>query len=118
MLDTMHQGNYEVVRYAWIADYNEPSTFLNTFRSDNSENTPHFKNADYDKVLDDALAATSKDQVQKDYQRAEDILSSEAPVVPLYHYVSAKLVKPYIGGYDDHDPQGRVRAKDLYVIKH
>lgn len=118
MLDTMHEGNYEVVRYAWIADYNEPSTFLNTFRSDNSENTPHFKNADYDKVLDDALAATSKDQVQKDYQRAEDILSSEAPVVPLYHYVSAKLVKPYIGGYDDHDPQGRVRAKDLYVIKH
>lgn len=118
MLDTMHQGNYEVVRYAWIADYNEPSTFLNTFRSDNSENTPHFKDAEYDKVLDDALAATSKDQVQKDYQRAEDILNAQAPVVPLYHYVSAKLVKPYIGGFDDHDPQGRVFAKDLYVIKH
>lgn len=118
MLDTMHQGNYEVVRYAWIADYNEPSTFLNTFRSDSTENTPHFKNAEYDKVLDDALAATSKQQVNDDYQRAEDILSSEAPVVPLYHYVSAKLVKPYIGGYDDRDPQGRVFAKDLYVIKH
>ncbi|MEG3135557.1 ABC transporter substrate-binding protein [Rouxiella sp. T17] len=118
MLDTMHQGNYEVVRYAWMADYNEPSTFLNTFRSDNSENTPHFKNADYDKAMDAALTATSKDQVQKDYQQAEDLLSSQAPVVPLYHYVSAKLVKPYIGGYDDNDPQGRVYAKDLYVIKH
>lgn len=118
MLDTMHQGNYDVVRYAWIADYNEPSTFLNTFRSDNSENTPHFKNAEYDKVLDDALAATSKQQVDNDYQRAEDILSAQAPVVPIYHYVSAKLVKPYIGGYDDRDPQGRVFAKNLYVIKH
>ncbi|WP_369788490.1 ABC transporter substrate-binding protein [Rouxiella sp. WC2420] len=118
MLDTMHQGNYEVVRYAWIADYNEPSTFLNTFRSGNSENTPHFKNAEYDKVMDDALAATSKDQVQKDYQEAEDILSKQAPVVPLYHYVSARLVKPFIGGFDEHDPQGRVFAKDLYVIKH
>ncbi|MCC3717722.1 ABC transporter substrate-binding protein [Rouxiella badensis] len=118
MLDTMHQGNYDVVRYAWIADYNEPSTFLNTFRSDNSENTPKFHDADYDKVLDDALAATSKDQVQKDYQKAEDILNTQAPVVPLYHYVSAKLVKPYIGGFDDHDPQGRVFAKNLYVIKH
>ncbi|CAM3718991.1 ABC transporter substrate-binding protein [Rouxiella silvae] len=118
MLDTMHQGNYDVVRYAWIADYNEPSTFLNTFRSDNSENTPKFSNAEYDKVLDDALAATSKDQVEKDYQKAEDILSSQAPIVPLYHYVSAKLVKPFIGGFDNHDPQGRVYAKDLYVIKH
>lgn len=118
MLDTMHQGNYQVVRYAWIADYDEPSTFLNTFRSDNSENTPHFKDAEYDKVLDDALAATSKAQVAKDYQRAEDILSEQAPVVPIYHYVSNKLVKPYIGGFDDHDPQGRVLAKDLYVIKH
>ncbi|NMP26929.1 oligopeptide ABC transporter substrate-binding protein OppA [Rahnella sp. SAP-1] len=118
MLDTMHQGNYDVVRYAWMADYNEPSTFLNTFRSDNSENTPKFRNADYDKALDHALTASSKDEVKKDYQQAEDILSAQAPVVPLYHYVSAKLVKPYIGGFDDHNPQGVVYAKDLYVIKH
>lgn len=118
MLDTMHQGNYDVVRYAWIADYNEPSTFLNTLRSDNSENTSKFNDPDYDKALDSALSAKDKQQVGKYYQQAEDILSTQVPVIPIYQYVSAKLVKPYVGGYDNHSPLGYIYAKDLYVIKH
>jgi oligopeptide transport system substrate-binding protein len=106
------------VRYAWIADYNEPSTFLNTLRSDNSENTSKFNDPDYDKALDNALSAKDKQQVGKYYQQAEDILSTQVPVIPIYQYVSAKLVKPYVGGYDNHSPLGYIYAKDLYVIKH
>jgi len=117
MLDTMRQGNFGVVRSAWIADYNEPSTFLNLMLTGNSGNTSQFSNAEYDKTLDDALTATSKDQVQKDYQHAEDIIAKEVPLIPIYHYVNAKLVKPFIGGYDN-TPLGVVSTKDLYIIKH
>jgi len=117
MLDTMRQGNFGVVRSAWIADYNEPSTFLNLMLTGNSGNTSQFSNAEYDKTLDDALTATSKDQVQKDYQHAEDIIAKEVPLIPIYHYVNAKLVKPFIGGYDN-TPLGIVSTKNLYVIKH
>lgn len=117
MLDTMHQGTYEVVRYAWIADYNEPSTFLNTLRTGNSENTPKFTNAAYDKALDDALKATDKADVGKAYQQAEEVLSEQSPVIPLYHYVSPRLVKPYVGGFKD-NLLNYVYTKDLYVIKH
>lgn len=118
MLDTKRQGNYDAIRYAWIADYNEPSTFLNTLRTGDSENSSKFSNAAYDKALNDALNATDKTQVGQYYQQAEDILSAQVPVIPLYQYVSAKLVKPYIGGYDNQSPLGYVYAKDLYVIKH
>lgn len=117
MLDTMHQGTYEVVRYAWIADYNEPSTFLNTLRTGNSENTPKFNNAAYDKALDDALKATNKTDVGKAYQQAEQVLTEQSPVIPLYHYVSTRLVKPYVGGFND-SLLNYVYTKDLYVIKH
>ncbi|MEE8729128.1 MAG: ABC transporter substrate-binding protein [Rahnella inusitata] len=117
MLDTMHQGTYDVVRYAWIADYNEPSTFLNTLRTGNSENTPKFTNSAYDKALDDALKATDKAEVGKAYQRAEDVLTEQSPVIPLYHYVSPRLVKPYVGGFQD-SLLNYIYTKDLYVIKH
>jgi len=118
MLDTKRQGNYDAIRYAWIADYNEPSTFLNTLRTGDSENSSKFSDPAYDKALDDALQASDKAQVGQYYQQAEDILSTQVPVIPLYQYVSAKLVKPYIGGYDNQSPLGYIYAKDLYVIKH
>ena len=37
MLDTMHTHNFDAVRYAWIADYDDAATFLNTFRTGDSE---------------------------------------------------------------------------------
>jgi len=46
------------------------------------------------------------------------VLSEQVPVIPLYQYVSAKLVKPFIGGYDNQSPLGYIYTKDLYVIKH
>ncbi|MCI1678953.1 MAG: ABC transporter substrate-binding protein [Ewingella americana] len=118
MLDTKRQGNFEAVRMAWIADYNEPSTFLNTLRTGDSENSSKFSNAAYDKALDDALTAKDKAQAGEFYQQAEDVLSEQVPVIPLYQYVSAKLVKPFIGGYDNQSPLGYIYTKDLYVIKH
>ena len=57
-MDTMHTGNFDLVRYAWIADYDEPSTFLNNFLSNSSENTAKFVNADYDRAIHAASAAT------------------------------------------------------------
>lgn len=118
MLDAMHNGNYDVIRYAWVADYNEPSTFLNTLRSDNNENIPKFHNVDYDSAMNRALKATNKQETEQAYQQAENILATQSPVIPLYHYVSAKLVKPFIGGYDNSSPLGYIYTKDLYIIKH
>ncbi|VTP66246.1 Uncharacterised protein [Leclercia adecarboxylata] len=37
MLDTMHTHNFDAVRYAWIADYDDAATFLNNFRTGDSE---------------------------------------------------------------------------------
>ncbi|MDT1822823.1 oligopeptide ABC transporter substrate-binding protein OppA, partial [Acinetobacter baumannii] len=42
-LDTRHQGTYDVARAGWCADYNEPTSFLNTMLSDSSMNTAHYK---------------------------------------------------------------------------
>ncbi len=46
MLDTMHTHNFDAVRYAWIADYDDAATFLNNFRTGDSQNTTQYSNPD------------------------------------------------------------------------
>ncbi|WP_034915182.1 MULTISPECIES: oligopeptide ABC transporter substrate-binding protein OppA [Erwinia] len=117
-LDTRHQGNFDVSRAAWCADYNEPTSFLNTMTSNSSNNTSHYKSAEFDKAIADAAKA-SDDKSRSDlYAKAEQILDKDSTIVPVYYYVNARLVKPYVGGYTGKDPLDNVYDKNLYIIKH
>lgn len=97
MLDTMHTHNFDAVRYAWIADYDDAATFLNNFRTGDSENTSQYSNPAYDEALKNAAKASDGVARGKYYQQAEDLLAKDVPAVPVYHYVRTHLVKPWVG---------------------
>jgi oligopeptide transport system substrate-binding protein len=78
MLDTMHTHNFDAVRYAWIADYDDAATFLNNFRTGDSENTSQYSNPAYDEALQNAAKASDVVARGKYYQQAEDLLAKEA----------------------------------------
>jgi oligopeptide transport system substrate-binding protein len=117
MLDTMHTGNFDAVRYAWIADYDDASTFLNNFRTGDSENTTKYSNPAYDEALHNAAKAKDTAERGKYYQQAEDMLGQDVPAIPVYHYVRTHLVKPWIGGFTP-DRLGYYYTKDMYIKKH
>jgi len=117
-LDTRHQGNFDVARAGWCADYNEPTTFLGTMQSNSSNNTSHYKSEAFDKEMDDALASPDEATRATRYADAEKILDKDSVIVPVYYYVNARLVKPYVGGYTGKDPLDNVYDKNLYIIKH
>lgn len=117
-LDTRHQGNYDVSRAAWCADYNEPTSFLNMVLSDSSNNTTHYKSEAFDKIIADTLKATDDAQRTELYAKAEQQLDKDSAIVPVYYYVNARLVKPWVGGYTGKDPMDNIHVKDLYIIKH
>lgn len=117
MLDTMHTGNFDAVRYAWIADYDDAATFLNNFRTGSSENTSKYSNSAYDEALDNAAKAKDVVERGKYYQQAEDILARDVPAIPVYHYVRTHLVKPWVGGFNP-DPLGYYLTQDMYIKKH
>lgn len=52
------------------------------------------------------------------YQQAEQQLDKDSAIVPVYYYVNARLVKPYVGGYTGQDPLDYVYDKNLYIIQH
>jgi len=117
-LDTRHQGNFDVARAGWCADYNEPTSFLNTMLSNSSSNTAHYQSAAFDKVMADAAAASDEKARSALYTKAEQVLDKDSVIVPVYYYANTRLVKPYVGGYSGKDPLDNVYDKDLYIIKH
>ncbi|PHM66326.1 periplasmic murein peptide-binding protein precursor [Xenorhabdus stockiae] len=113
MLDNMHQGKFEVIRRAWIADYNSPMSFLNMFMSGQVKNTALYNNSDYDTAI--KKASETNDVLYQ--QKGLDIITKDSPVIPIYYYVNSKMVKPYVGGFYV-TPMGYVSTKDLYIIEH
>lgn len=98
LLESRHQGQYNIARATWCGDHNEPSSFLNMMLSESSSNTTHYKSAELDKLMVSALSAKTKQQRAELYQKAESQLDKDSVIVPVYHYVNALLVKPYVGG--------------------
>ncbi|MDX7999054.1 oligopeptide ABC transporter substrate-binding protein OppA [Xenorhabdus sp. Reich] len=113
MLDNMHQGKFDVIRRAWVADYDSPMTFLAMFSSGQIKNTSMYENKEFDEILEKASATNSKDY----YQKASDILTKDLPAIPIYFYVNHHMVKPYVGGFDINS-RGEYFTKDLYIIEH
>jgi oligopeptide transport system substrate-binding protein len=117
MLDAKRTGNFDAVRYAWIADYDDATTFLNNYRTGDSSNTSRYSNPAYDAALLNAAKAPDIAARGRFYQQAEDLLAQDVPSIPVYHYVRSHLVKPWVGGFTP-DRLGYYFTKDMYIKKH
>jgi oligopeptide transport system substrate-binding protein len=107
----------EVFRSGWIGDYNDAYTFAQLMHSSNAQNDSGWANADYDALLDKAAVEGNAQQRAEYMQQAEQILLDEAPIMPVYFYVSKHLVKPWVGGFEP-NIMDHVYSKDLYILKH
>ncbi|WP_305461327.1 ABC transporter substrate-binding protein [Photobacterium leiognathi] len=115
-LDAKRQGNFDISRAGWCGDYNEASTFLAIMRSDHSQNYPKYSSAAYDKAIDDAVLAKTDAERAADYKDAEAKAAEDMPIMPIYHYVNARLVNPQLGGYPMENPEDNIYSKDMYFI--
>ena len=96
-LDTRHRGTFDVARAGWCADYNEPTSFLNTMLSDSSNNTAHYKSPAFDKLIGETLKVADDAQRADLYAKSEQQLDKDSAIVPVYYYVNARPVKPWVG---------------------
>ena len=114
-LQSRHEGNYDVARAIWCADYNEPTSFLNMMLSQNSNNTAFYKNKTFDSLLDKALTAPNSQARNQIYQQAEALLDTDSVIVPVYYRVSARMINPAVGGFKGEDPLDYMDIKRLYI---
>jgi ABC-type oligopeptide transport system substrate-binding subunit len=99
---TLRQGDFQLGRAGWIADYNDAQNYL--FLAETStkqQNYSRFSNPDYDRLMAQASLTADAAARAKLLEQAERILLREVPVLPLYFYVSKNLVSPKISGWVD-----------------
>ncbi len=100
MLETRKEpARWEILRYGWTGDYNDPYTFLEIFRSDSPQNPAWYANPDFDRLLDQASSERDMTRRAAILREAEQMLIEDYPAVFAYFYVARHLVKPYVKGY-------------------
>lgn len=111
-VEKMQNQDFQIGRYAWCGDYNEPSTYLDFFQT-SGNNYGKYSNAEYDKLLADAKTAEDPTEL---YTRAEEILAEDPPAAFVYHYTRVVMVDPQIRGYVTDNVLGTWYAKDIYRL--
>lgn len=78
-----------IFKKSWIADYPDAESFLSIFYSKNSSpngpNYTHFNNHTFDSLYLKALSTPDLASRQIIYQKLNEIIFEELPVIPLYH---------------------------------
>jgi oligopeptide transport system substrate-binding protein len=105
---------WEVVRMGWIADFNDATNFLNIFREGSPNNDPEYLSTTYTQLLDEAARAPDATVRRGQLELAERVMLADYPVIPLYYFVSKRLVKPYVLGVHP-NPLDRVPSKGLTI---
>jgi oligopeptide transport system substrate-binding protein len=108
---------WDVVRMAWNADYNDASNFLDIFRAGSSNDDTGYSNPAFDELMDEAANAANPQIRRGLLERAERTMLADYPIVPLYFFVSKRLVKPYVLGVKP-NALDRVASKALVILPH
>ena len=118
LLRKRHDGQYQIARHGWVADYNDVTTFLTLVQCDSDSNDNKNCNRKADDLIKQGNLSTDPAKRKQLMTEAARLVMEDYPMIPLLQYTLPRLVKPYIGGYDEANPMDRYRSKDFYVVKH
>lgn len=98
-LQERKNGNYSVARNGWIADYNDPMSFLDMWLTGGGNNDAQYKNSEYDAIIAQAKASSDSDERMSLMHDAEDILIGQDKVLaPVYFYTQPYMINPDLKG--------------------
>jgi oligopeptide transport system substrate-binding protein len=82
----------------WTADYPDPVDWYHLFLTTSSNNVAFYQNQQYDNFVRVARSDTQPGRRDQEYQQAQQMLVSDAPVAFLAQSVSWHLVRSYVRG--------------------
>ena len=98
-LESRKQGDYQIARNGWIADYNDPCSFLDMWYTDGGNNDAQYSNPEYDALIDQAKATSNQEERMAAFHAAEDILIEQDSVLaPIYFYTQPYMLADDIQG--------------------
>ncbi|MGI9132548.1 MAG: peptide ABC transporter substrate-binding protein [Rhodoferax sp.] len=118
LIKKRHDGDYQIARHGWVADYNDVTTFLTLIQCDSDSNDSKNCNRKGEELIVQGNNAADAAKRSALLTSAARLIMDDYPIIPLLQYTLPRLVKAYVGGYDEANPMDRFRSKDFYIIKH
>lgn len=97
-LETRKNGDYVIARNGWIADYNDPVTFLDMFVSGGGNNDAQYKNSEFDALITKVKSAKTSEERFTAMHEAEDILMGDKAVAPIFFYTQPYMINDKVDG--------------------
>jgi len=108
-LNALSSVDYDICRSSWIADYNDPNTFLDMFLSNSGNNRTGWQSTKYDDWIAEANAMTDLGKRAELFRDAETFLLTEAvPIATIYSY----------SGFNYYDPKKITGIYDNPIDQH
>ena len=98
-LQTRKDGDYSIARNGWIADYNDPISFLDMWLTGGGNNDAQYSNEEYDSLIKEAKTTTDVKERMELLHKAEDkIIGEDSALAPLYFYTQKYMLADGIEG--------------------
>ncbi|NVO05066.1 MAG: peptide ABC transporter substrate-binding protein, partial [Rhodoferax sp.] len=111
-------GEFQMARNGWVADYNDATTFLTLVQCDSEQNNQRNCNRKAEALIDQGNQSTDAAKRKALLTEAAKMIMDDYPMIPLLQYTVPRLVKSYVGGYTTTNIMDRYRGKDLYILQH
>jgi len=93
------RSSWQAMRFAWVGDYGDPSTFTDLFVTGGENNLPGYANPRYDALVREAAGTADAARRASLLGEAEATLLGDHPVAPLYFIANKHLVAPRVAGF-------------------
>lgn len=99
---SLRSSDFALARSGWVADIAAPENFLYVHtKAAGVSNYSGFDDPQYEALLSAAASQADPNVRLQKMRAAETYIMEQAPIVPLYHYVSRALVSPRLNGWRD-----------------
>ena len=106
----------QVFQAGWVSGYADPYSFLEMFRSDHGRNDYGYSNAMFDSLMDEISSERIPARRRRLMFEAERILLEDMPFVPVYTYVTKRLVSPRLKGWESNIMDHHY-SKNMFLLK-
>lgn len=103
-------------RASWVGDYNDPNTFLELWLSGSGLNHTGFSHPEFDRLMKEATLEQDSGKRTQLLAKAEQIFLEADAVAPIYHYVTKRMVKPHVKGWQG-NVMDHVRSQYITIEK-
>jgi len=120
-IEQIAAGKSDMFRFAWIADYPDPETFLTLFYGKHVPTNPSeksfinmfsFKNARFDSIFAASFVEPDKAKRYALLSKAEQIVLDEAPFMPIFYDDNYRLEQLNVRNF----PENPMNYMDLSVV--